>query len=70
MHDIDVTYYLCNVDGCEYKAKQQRFLTEHKFAIHDIDVSHYLCKCCSYESRKKNPRGIVRSIEANDDSKM
>ena len=34
IHDIDVTYYLCNADGCEFKAKAH---------IHDIDVTYYLC---------------------------
>jgi len=42
IHDIDVTYFLCDVDDCEYKAKQASDLKQHKANVHDIDVTFYV----------------------------
>ena len=43
IHDIDVVYFLCDVDECEYKAKVPGSVKQHKANIHDIDVVYYLC---------------------------
>ena len=34
IHDIDVTYYLCGEDGCDYKAKKGSNVFEHKRRLH------------------------------------
>ena len=33
---IDVTYYLCTEEGCDYIAKVAKSVKTHKAAIHDI----------------------------------
>ena len=42
IHDIDVTFYLCNQEDCEYKTKQCSDLKRHKSNIHDIDVTYVI----------------------------
>ena len=53
IHDIDVTYYLCNAVGCEYKANDAGSLKTHNALIHDIDVIYYLCNAegCDYKAK-------------------
>ena len=53
--DIDVTYYYCDVDGCEYKTKQASNVKLHKANIHDIDITYYYCeeKGCEYKAKTK-----------------
>jgi len=36
IYDIDVTYYLCNADGCYHKAKVAGNLNAHKKGIHGV----------------------------------
>ena len=53
-HDIDVSYYLCDEKGCDYKAKKASHVERHKAGIHGIDVIHYLCleKGCEYRTKQ------------------
>ena len=69
VHDIDVTYYLCSVDGCEYRAKDAGTLKTHKAFVHDIDVTYYLCSVdgCEYTAKKtsslkRHMKGIHRVL--------
>ena len=45
VHDIDVTFYLCGVGACEYKAKTASNLNTHKAMVHEIDVHIFLMRC-------------------------
>ena len=68
VHDIDVTYYLCNVDGCEYKAKVPGTLKKHKAMIHDIDVTYCLCNADGCEYKAKESVSLKKSMERENRS--
>ena len=56
VHDIDVTYYICEEKGCEYKAKVASSVKTHKAFVHNIDVLYYPCKekGCNYEAKSSS----------------
>jgi len=55
VHDIDVTWYKCDVEGCDHKAKKKGDLKRHKASIHNIDVTWYKCdvEICDYKGKRK-----------------
>ena len=63
VHDVDVTFYLCGDDGCEYKAKVTSSVRTHKAMVHDIDVTYYVCvvEGCDYKAKVA---GNVRTHKA------
>jgi len=67
IHAVDVTYYLCNADGCEYKAKTAGNLKSHKAMIHDIDVTYYLCNTDGCEYKAKEAGNVKRHKAAIHD---
>lgn len=43
IHDINVVWHHCGVDGCEYKSKDKYNLDKHKANIHNINRVWYVC---------------------------
>ena len=65
VHDIDITYFICEEKGCEYKAKEAGNLRKHRANIHDIDVLYYPCKVegCNYEGKtSSNTKTHMRNV--------
>ena len=56
IHDIDVTYYLRNVEGCKYKVKHSSNLKPHEAYIHG--VSHYQCNVDGCQFIGKHPKAL------------
>ena len=54
IHGVDVVYYPCNQEGCEYKSRQGAHLVTHLAFIHDIGVKWHECdqKGCSYKAKQ------------------
>ena len=52
--EIDVTYYLCDIGECGYKAKLASSVKTRKALIHEIDVVYYPCNKCNYEAKEKS----------------
>ena len=52
-HGIDVVWFFCDQDGCDYKAKQASDLKKHKQNVHDIDVRWHHCDQdgCEYKAK-------------------
>ncbi|GMH89722.1 hypothetical protein TrST_g9846 [Triparma strigata] len=52
-HGIDVVWFSCDQDRCEYKAKEAGDLKRHKQMIHDIDVRWHHCDQdgCDYKAK-------------------
>ena len=36
VHDIDITYYICDFKGCDYKAKKASHLKRDRSNVHDV----------------------------------
>ena len=55
MHSIGVNYHLCDVVGCDYKAKQASSIKRHKGNVHAIGVTHHFCDVvgCDYKAKEK-----------------
>ena len=53
-HGIDVVWFSCDQDGCDYKAKRADVLKQHKQHVHDIDVRWHRCDQdgCDYKAKK------------------
>jgi hypothetical protein len=53
IHDINVTWNICDQDNCEYKTKRAENLKRHKAEIHDIDAVWHECdqKNCKYKTK-------------------
>lgn len=43
IHDINVVWHHCGVDGCEYKCKDKYNLDKHKANIHGINLVIFVC---------------------------
>ena len=54
IYEIDVTYYLCDIGECGYKAKMASSVKTRKALIHEIDVVYYPCNKCNYEAKERN----------------
>ena len=52
--EIDVTYYLCDIGECGYKAKMASSVKTRKALIHEIDVVYYPCNKCNYEAKERS----------------
>jgi hypothetical protein len=46
IHDIDVTWYDCDVEGCQSKFKSAGEVKSHKAHKHNIDVTWHPCEEC------------------------
>ena len=68
-HGIDVIWFPCDQDGCEYKAKQAGHLKQHKQQVHNIDVQWHHCDQdrCDYKAKQaenlKRHKAIVHDID-------
>ncbi|GMH98308.1 hypothetical protein TrVE_jg6150 [Triparma verrucosa] len=53
-HGIDVVWFSCDQDGCDYKAKEAGSLKKHKQNVHDIDVDWFPCDQdgCDYKAKE------------------
>ena len=52
---INLKNYYCDIENCQYKAKQKGHLKLHKANIHNIDVTWYHCDIedCEYKAKQK-----------------
>ncbi|GMH69542.1 hypothetical protein TrLO_g5574 [Triparma laevis f. longispina] len=48
---INVVWFPCNEDNCDYKAKLACNLKRHKKDIHKISVVWYQCDSCEYKAK-------------------
>ena len=53
-HGIDVVWFSCDQDGCNFKAKRADHLKGHKQNVHDIDVRWHHCDKvgCAYKTKQ------------------
>ena len=53
IHGVNIIYYECKEEGCEYKAKEAGHLKSHLAHIHDIGVVWHKCdhKGCSFKAK-------------------
>ena len=64
IHDIDVTWYYCDIDKCNSKFKEHQTLKRHKANIHGIDVKWYYCDIDKCNSKFKT-NGTLKRHKAN-----
>ena len=55
-HDIGVTWHVCPVEGCEFKAKQVSNVKMHMAGMHDVGVTWHFCTVegCDYKTKYKS----------------
>ncbi|GMI11672.1 hypothetical protein TrLO_g5490 [Triparma laevis f. longispina] len=51
-HGINVVWFSCDQDNCDYKAKQAGSVKQHKRDIHNIDVVWHQCNSCDYRAKQ------------------
>jgi len=52
MHDIDVLWWFCDYEDCEYRAKSNSHITAHKANKHNIGVKWKQCTDCDYKAKQ------------------
>ena len=57
-HGIDVVWFSCDQDGCEYKAKLASSIKVHKQQVHDIDVRWQHCTEVGCDYKAKLPSNL------------
>ena len=50
-HGIDVVWYSCDQDNCDYKAKRTWMIKQHKLT-HNIGVVWHQCDSCDYKAKQ------------------
>ena len=68
-HNIGLTWYNCDIDGCDHKCKHKGNLKQHKADVHDIDVTWYKCDIdgcnhkCKLKGNLKQHKAYVHDID-------
>ena len=71
-HNIDVTWHVCDQEGCDYKSKNTSNLKQHKADVHNIDVTWHVCdqEGCDYKSKQasnlKQHKEFLHDIGTNE----